>query len=322
MKVFCARRALRWICALLLLVPVAAPPGRAAAEDWIFLTGSMGGSWYPLGAVMVDLLNKGPSGIRFSQKPGSSIANLQQVGTGKAQVAFALGNLTAVAMKGGGQFKGKSLPNIRNLGTLTLNYFTLIATSGSGIRRVEDLRGKRYIPMPRGNSGERLAETLLKAHGLKYQDIGKLHFVGPNDGVALIKDGHADAISSVTVIPLAAYTDLANAREVRVIGLAPQKVQAVLEANPGLIALTIPGGTYHGQPDAVETLGSFVHLITNADLPAEKVYAVTRTLAENAERLGQVHSAYRGLNLRVMATKTPIPFHPGAEKYYRERGAL
>lgn len=322
MRSMYAHTRLRWLCALCLFVLLVFPAGRAAAEDWIFDTGSMGGSWYPLGAVMVDILNKGQKEIRFSQKPGSAISNLQRVGTGKSQVAFAPGNLSALAMKGRGKFKGRPLTKIRNLGTLTINYWTLIATKKSGIRSIEDLRGKRYIPMPRGNTAERLAQIVLKVHGLTYKDIGKVHFVAPNDGVALIKDGHADAISSITVVPLAAYSDLANARDVRVIGLAPDKINALLEASPGLLRLTIPGGAYRGQPNPVKTIGVFVHLITNADLPADKIYTVTRILAQNLERLSKVHRAYRGLNLRVMAKKTPIPFHPGAEKYYRERGAL
>ncbi len=309
---------LRWLFALSLLILLSLPHGQAVAEDWLFTTGSMGGSWYPLGAVMVDILNKGQKEIRFTQKPGNSTANLSQVGTGKAQVGFTSSSQTAQAIKGEGKFKGKPLPKVRNLATLTLNYFTLIVTKKSGINRVEDLRGKRYIPMPRGNSGERLAEAILKVHGLAYADIGKLHFVGPNDGVALIKDGHADAISAVTVVPHAAYTDLANSRDVRLVALRPDKIKSIMAANPGVVSLTIRGGAYRGQPNAVQTVGSFVHLITNADLPADKVYTITRILAESVERLSQVHKAYRGLNLRVMAKKTPIPFHPGAEKYYRE----
>lgn len=311
----------RLFCLLAVVSLVSAPPARAVDEEWVLTAGSLGGSWFPLAATMIELFNRAKIGIHFSQKPGNVIANLHEVGTGRVQLGLSVSNLTVLGLKGRGQFDGKPLGKLRNIATLDIYYFTLLATKGSSIERIEHLRGKRYIPMVRGNSGEQLAEIILKAHGLTYSDVGKVHFVGPEDGVALIKDGHADAISSLTVVPLPVYTDLANSRDMRLAGIAPEKVRAATEAGPGLIPLTIPASVYRGQPNPVDTVGAVGHLFTNADAPADKIYAITRILVENLSELSQVHSSYRGLTLNGLAKNIPVPFHPGAVRYYHERGA-
>jgi TRAP transporter TAXI family solute receptor len=213
------------------------------------------------------------------------------------------------------------MPNMRQLANLYPQYFQIIVLDGSGIKSVADLKGKKISPGPKGHTGEFAAQQVLQVHGISYKDMSKVHHVGYNDAVALMKDGHCDAWLLCTTVPGAAIMDLASARKIRLLPLPEDKIQAMQKLNAGYIRRTIPKGTYQGVDYEVQGFGFFTHLIISSKLPDDLVYKITKTLVKNVDRFGQVVRDMKGATAKDLAMDIGIPFHPGALKYYKEIGA-
>jgi len=187
---------------------------------------------------------------------------------------------------------------------------------------VADLKGKRISPGPKGHTGEFAAQQVLQVYGLSYKDMSKVHHVGYNDTVALMKDGHCDAWLLTTTIPASSIMDLASARKIRLLPLPEDKIQAMQKLNAGYIRRTVPKGTYPGVDYDVPGIGWFTHLVVSAKLPDDLVYNITKVLVKNLDRFGQVVKDMKGATAKDLAMDIGIPFHPGALKYYKEIGAL
>jgi len=198
----------------------------------------------------------------------------------------------------------------------------MIVLEDSGIKKVADLKGKRIAPGPRGQTGEFAASQVLQIHGLSYKDMSKVHHVGYNDTVALMKDGHCDGWLLVTTIPGASIMDLASSRKIRLLPLPEDKIKAMQKLNAGYVPRTVPKGTYSGVDYDVPGIGWFTHLIISAKLPDALVYNITKSLVTNVERLGQIVRDMKGVTAKDLATDIGIPLHPGALKYYQEIGAV
>jgi len=197
-----------------------------------------------------------------------------------------------------------------------------VVREDSGIKSVSDLKGKRISPGPKGHTGEFAARQVLEIYGLSYKDMSKVHHVGYNDAVALMKDGHCDAWLLCTTTPASSIMDLASTRKIRLISLPEEKIKAMQKLNAGYIKRVIPKGTYHGVDYDVQGFGFFTHLIISAKLPDDLVYKITKTMVQSLPRYGQVVKSMKGVTAQDLALDIGIPFHPGALKYYKEIGVV
>jgi hypothetical protein len=193
-----------------------------------------------------------------------------------------------------------------------------VVLADSGINKISDLKGKAITTQQRGNTGEVITKHFLEANGLTYNDV-KVSFVGYTDSVNQMKDGHAVAFGLNTQAPAGAVMDLAAAREIK---MFDQKdiYQKMLALNPSYKLITLPKGTYPKQDKDLELIGFFTHVVASCKLPADQVYTMTKTIADNTKTLATVAKDIATLKPAGMAADIGVPFHPGAAKYYKEVG--
>lgn len=318
----------RWRVAGIVLFAIgwlgAGGPGAAEAQArrLTIAAGPIGGVWYPMGGAIGEILKKQMADLSVTVIPGGGVSNLFILADGKADLVFTVTNTAAEAAHGRADFAKRPLPNVRAVAVLYPQAFHLAVLAPSDIRSVEQLRGRNLNTTQRGSSTEYTTRLVLQAHGLRYEDLKKVTHTNVNDGMDLMRDGHADGNSQLSSIPFPAYVDLGLSRGIRVLALAADKVDALLKEYPGYIRTAIPAGTYKGQEAAVPTIGTPVILASRAEVPETFIYGVAKALVEGRADLAAVHRVMAPFSAKLAAGEAGVAFHPGAVKYYREQGAM
>lgn len=309
--------------ALLAAATLALSSAAQAAPVFInILTGGTSGVYYPIGVGLSQIYSDGIQGSKTSvQATKASVENLNLLQAGRGELALALGDSVADA-KNGVEDAGFKAPltKLRALGGAYPNYIQIVASQESGIKSLADLKGKT-ISVGAPKSGTELnARAIFKAAGLTYEDMGKVQYLPFAESVELIKNRQLDATLQSSGLGMAAIRDLSSVMPLNYIAIPPDVVSKI--GNPAYQSAMIPANTYDGQAEAVPTVAITNILVTRADLPDDVVYQMTRLLFENLPRLGNSHSAAKDIKLETAAKNLPINLHPGAERYYQEKGAL
>ena len=291
--------------------------GTAGAAELRMMTGPQGGSWIPLGGQLKDLWEKAIPGNTFQVLPGAGIANVRAIQESKAEVGLANSISTADAMAGRAPFN-KAHDDVCNVASLYPQYFQFVVLADAGINKISDLKGKSITTQQKGNTGEVITRHFLEAHGLKYEDV-KVSFVGYTDSVNQMKDGHAVAFGLNTQAPAGAVMDLQAARQVKFFEQG-DIYKKMLELNPSYKLITLPKGTYPKQDKDLQVIGFHTHVVASCKMPADQVYAMTKTIAGNTKTLATVAKDIATLTPKGMAADIGVPFHPGAAKFYKEAG--
>jgi len=286
------------------------------------LTGGTSGVYYPIGVALSQLYSNGIEGSKTSvQATKASVENLNLLQAGRGELAFALGDSVADAWNGveDAGFKAP-LKKIRAIAGTYPNYIQIVANAESGIKTLEDLKGKR-ISVGAPKSGTELnARAIFKAAGLTYEDMGKVEFLPYAESVELIKNRQLDATLQSSGLGMAAIRDLASTMKISFVAI-PADVTAKID-NAAYQAATIPAGTYDGQDADVPTVAITNILVSHEGVSDEVAYQMTKLMFDNLGRLGTAHSAAQDIKLETATKNLPIPLHPGAERFYKEAGAL
>ncbi|MBM1634336.1 TAXI family TRAP transporter solute-binding subunit [Sulfitobacter mediterraneus] len=306
----------KFLSTLALAAMVSSP---AAADTLRWMTGSPGGSFYPLGGALKGFLEEERPDLKLEVVNGGGIANIKGVGTNKAVLGFANSVTTVDALNGAEPF-GTPHTDVCNVAALYPQYFQMVVLKDSEIKSPADFKGISLASQKAGTTGEQFARLVLGVNGLSYDDLGRLNQVGYNDAVSMMKDGNADAFTLVTTAPAGAVMDLAAARDIRMLPVADATYETLKQNMPGLQLGAIPGGTYQGVDEDTAALTWSAHIITRCDAPDDLIYTLTRNVLEHAEALGGVASAAKGLDLERMSQDLGVPFHPAAAKFYAENG--
>ena len=293
----------------------------AAAQQMKMMTGPQGGSWYPLGGAIQNIIEKAIPGASMQVLPGAGISNVVGVQTGKAELGFGNAVSSVDGVNGKEPFKGKQ-DNICQLATLYFQYFHAVALADSGVKTVGDAKGKALTTQQKGNTGEQMTRDALKVYGLDYTKMSKVNFGNYTDSVSQLKDGHAQVFTLITTVPASSVMDLASARDIRVLEFPDDKFRALQQINKGYDKRIIKAGSYPKQDKDIQTIGTWTHLIVSCKLPEDTVYKITKALASNVENLGNVVSAVKGMSVKDMAADVGVPYPPGAKKFYQEAKAL
>jgi uncharacterized protein len=293
--------------------------GAAEAETIRLMTGPQGGVWVPLGGQLKDMWEKAIPGLSVTSMPGAGIANVRGIEEGKTEVGFGNSISTVDALTGAAPFN-KPHKNVCNVATLYPQFFQVLVPANSTINSIKDLKGKPITTQPRGNTAEIITQHILKVHGLGYGDV-KVSFVSYTDSVEQMKDGHAQAFTLGTTIPSGAVMDLASSRDVKLIDLA-DSIEAMKKINPGYTLVTVPVGTYPKQTKDVQVIGYATHIVAACSLPADKVYTMTKAMAQNVASMAATNKAMEKLTPKDMAEDIGVPFHPGAARFYKEAAGL
>lgn len=294
-----------------------------AAPTFInILTGGTSGVYYPIGVGLSQLYSNGIEGSKTSvQATKASVENLNLLQAGRGELALALGDSVADAWNGveDAGFKAP-LNKLRAIAGTYPNYIQIVASKESGITTLADLKGKR-ISVGAPKSGTELnARAIFKAAGLSYEDMGKVEFLPYAESVELIKNRQLDATLQSSGLGMAAIRDLAATLPISFVAI-PAEVTAKI-GNAAYQAAAIPAGTYDGQDSEVPTVAITNILVSHEGVSEEVAYQMTKLMFDNLDRLGNAHSAAKDIKLEGAAKNLPIPLHPGAERFYKEVGAL
>lgn len=299
---------------------IAAP---AYAEQFVnVLTGGTSGVYYPLGVQLSKIYAEQIPDVRTSvQSTKASVENLNLLQQGRGELAFALGDSVSAAWAGDEEagFRGK-LDKIRALGSAYDNYVQIVARADSGIRTLEDLKGKAVsVGAPRSGT-ELNARRILGAAGMSYDDLGKVEYLPFGESVELIKNRQLDATLQSAGLGVASIRDLAATNDIVVVSVPAETVAQI--GDPVFKSATIPAGTYEGQTEDVPTVAIGNILVTHDGVSDDLAYQMAKQLFDNHDQMIAAHAAAEGITLEGAVQGLPIPLHPGAERFYREAGVL
>ena len=308
--------------AILFAAALAVSPSAVRADDFVnVLTGGTSGVYYPIGVALSNIYSRSIPGARPSvQATKASVENLILLQTGKGEIAFTLGDSLAFARDGNEEagFKTK-LDKLRGVAAIYPNYIQVVATKASGIKTLADLKGKRLSVGAPKSGTELNARAVLGAAGLGYKDLGKVEYLPFDESVELMKNRQLDATLQSAGLGVAAIRDLAASVDITVVAIPAAIVDKV--GSP-YVKGVVPAGTYNGQSEDVPTAEVVNYLVTRSDLSPDLVYGMTKAMFEHLGDLAASHSAAKGIQLDHALDGMPIALHPGAERYYREKGLL
>ncbi|MFZ1426603.1 MAG: TAXI family TRAP transporter solute-binding subunit [Geminicoccaceae bacterium] len=313
--------------------------GRALADDTRFLrigTGSVTGTYYPIGALIAGALSR-PSGARPCTEAGAcgvadltlvveaskgSVDNVEAIRAGRIETGFAQSDVAYGAYAGTGVFEGQPpLVSLRALASLYLESIHIVVTPSSGITKVADLRGRRVSLDAEGSGTLVDARLILAGFGLTPADLQPV-YATPSRSIDLMREGQLDALFLVAGFPAAAVAELVEAVGARLLPIVGPPVGTLLKQHRFLTPADIPGDTYAGIEMGIPTLGVAALWVATAELDETLAYEITQALWNPAtlKVLDEGHPKGSEIQAADALRGVAIPVHPGAARYYRERG--
>ncbi|MGD6896068.1 TAXI family TRAP transporter solute-binding subunit [Bacillus infantis] len=293
--------------------------GEGGSEKPKFLsivTGGTGGTYFPLGGAFADIISD-ETGIQANaETSGASAENMNTLKDGNAEIAFSQTDIASYAKDGKLMFEGSAVDNVSAIGTLYPETIQIVTTAKSGIKSVEDLKGKKVSVGAPGSGTNPNAEQILEVHGMTFDDIDKqdLSF---DESTAGIQDGTIDAAFVTAGTPTGAVEGLSATEEVVIVPIEQDKIDALIEKYPYYIQDEVPSGTY-GLSDAVATVAVQAMLVVANDLSEDTVYDITKAIFENTDKI--THAKGKLITAESALNGVGIEVHPGAQKYFDEKG--
>jgi TRAP transporter TAXI family solute receptor len=286
-------------------------------------TGGTGGVYYPLGGGLANVLSKAIPGMAATAEvTGGSVDNMRLIGTGKPYLAFTQADAAFDALRGEDKFKGKPIP-VRTLAVAYPNRMHVVSVEGTGVNKIEDLKGKRVSTGSPGSATEVFAFRVIEAAGMNHDKDMRRERLGVAESVSALKDRKIDAFFWVGGLPTAAVTDLGATPGVKIKLIDIAHLVPAMAKKYGNIYIqdVIPKGTYPGQttdnPQA--TVQNLV--VANENMNEQLAYNITKALFDHQKDLVNVHKEAANITLaNQKEANSAIPWHPGALKYYKEKG--
>jgi TRAP transporter TAXI family solute receptor len=295
----------------------------AAAQNISIATGGTGGVYYPMGGGMAAVLSKYVPGLQATAEvTGGSVDNLKLIGSGKPYVGFAMTDAAQDAYRGEDKFKSGKVP-LKTLMILYPNRMHVVSVEGRGVAKLADLKGKRVSTGSPGSATEVMAFRIIEAAGLDKDRDMKRERLGVAESVNAIKDGKIDAFFWVGGLPTAGVTDLANTPGNKLVMVDHAEVVPAMNKKYGNLYVEdlIPKSTYRGMESDNHQATVMNILVAHESMDDKTAYNIVKTLFEKRDDLIAVHKEAINFKLENQKTKaTPIPFHPGALKYFAEKG--
>ncbi|MEW5908626.1 MAG: TAXI family TRAP transporter solute-binding subunit [Thermodesulfobacteriota bacterium] len=284
-------------------------------------TGGTGGVYYPMGGGMANIISKYvPYAEATAEVTSASVDNCLLVGAKKADMAFTMADTAWDAYTAKGKFKDK-LP-IRTLAVLYLNNMHLVTLEGKGIEKATDLKGKSVSTGAPGSGTEIKALRVLEAYGLNPDKDMKRDRLGASESAGALKDGKLDAYFWDGGLPTASITDLGATPgiKLKLIDHADAIPKMQEKYGPLYVKGIIPAKTYPGQEKEIGIAIVANLLICNQEMKDDVAYDIVKTIFEKKPELIAVHKIASEMKLETQTDGSPIPFHPGAARYFKEKG--
>ncbi|MCL4711023.1 MAG: TAXI family TRAP transporter solute-binding subunit [Pseudorhodoplanes sp.] len=287
-------------------------------------TGGTGGVYYPMGGGMANVLSKYLPGVQATARvTGGSVDNLKLIGSKQSEVGLVMVDAALNALQGEDKFKDNKVP-VRTLMVLYPNRMHVVTVDGTGITKMSDLKGKRVSTGSPGSATEVMAFRVIEAAGLDKDKDMTRERLGVAESTNALKDRKIDAYFWVGGLPTAAVTDLGATPGVKLKLVDTADLTEKMNAKYGNLYSkgVIPAKTYPGQ-DADNKIAVVQNiLVANADMPEKTAYDIVKTLIEKKDELVAVHKEAMSFDVANQTKEnTTVPWHPGAVKYFNEKGA-
>ena len=293
------------------------------AQNLSIATGGTGGVYYPLGGGMAAVLSKYVPGMQATAEvTGGSVANLQLIGTGKPYLAMTMADAGLDALKGQDKFTGKPVP-VRTLMVMYPNRMHVVSIEGTGVTRMSDLKGKRVSTGSGGSATEVMAFRVIEAAGLDKDKDMKRERLGVAESVNALKDRKIDAFFWVGGLPTAAITDLANSIGVTIRMIDHANLVAAMNKKYGNLYVQdrIPKEVYKGMKADNQQATVMNLLVAHSGMDDKTAYNIVKAVFEHRDELIRSHKEAQNITLEGQkAAASSLPWHPGAVKYYAEKG--
>ncbi len=296
-----------------------------AQEKFITIgTGGQTGVYFVVGQSICRLVNRGSAdhGLKCTApSTGGSIANINAIKAGDMDMGVAQSDWQFHAYNGSSQFEGDKFDNLRAVFSVHGEPFTVVARADSGIESFDDMFGKR-VNVGNPGSGQRATmDVVLGAMGKSDADFALASELKPAEQSAALGDNKVDAIIYTVGHPNGSIQEATSTVDAKLVNVTGDAIDKLVADNPYYAKATIPGGLYKGNDEDVQTFGVKATFVTSADVDEDVVYTVVKAVFDNFDRFKGLHPAFANLKEEEMiADGLSAPLHPGAEKYYKERG--
>ncbi len=303
------------LCAVLLI----SGPALARTEFVSIGTGGTGGIYYPYGGGVAEIWTKYASGVRaVAEVTGASVENVRLAHKGETVIGEVMGDVAVAGYKGLSKFKGKK-HDILSMAIMYPNLLQVVTLKKYGITNIEQIKGKNISSGSPGSGTNFMAETVFKALGIplgSYKD-SRLSFTESSNA---LRDGTIE-VGVWSVGPgTSSILDLATTHDIHIINFTAAQQKKILAANSQYSAVDLAGGVYRGVDKAVPTIGVWNVMICQADLSADLVYKLAKSLYEHQDYLLKIHPSASYTTPENAVKYSPIPLHPGTIKYLKEKG--
>ncbi|RPE27482.1 hypothetical protein EC846_3242 [Acinetobacter sp. BIGb0102] len=278
-------------------------------------TGGASGPYNVIATNLAEIYHKTYKVNSKTQTTGASVENLNLLKQNKVEMAFVMSDSLTEAILGQGHFKDK-IDNVQQVAALYPNYVQIVTSKKSGIKNIEDLKGKRIAVGAQNSGVEVNARTLLNGFGISYNDI-KVDYLGYAEAADALKGGKLDAAFLTSGIPNSSLMELQRGYDLQLVSINPEKIREISADQAYFLAMTIPKGTY-GNTEDIPTAAIMNALVVRSDLSEDDVYKLTKTFFENLDALTNTHQAAKDIRLESAQQGLVAPLHSGAKKYYAE----
>lgn len=286
-------------------------------------TADSGGTMYPVGSAIAQALTAKEPFLKVNTSASSgSLANVQGIENGQIDMGLVSADVALVAYEGKAEFSGKPVENLRVIAAVYSSLSNWMVRENADIVYVHDLIGKRVALGPEGSTTELSARNALTVLGINKNNTQFLNYGLGTAGTAVMEND-VDAVHGFAGIPINGLEEMAQKTPIRLLQYTDDELHKILARNASYSRSIIPAGTYTGQTQPVETFGVKCLLCVSADMDEELVYTITKALYDSVDEMAEEQPVMAEMKKEDFCySNLPVPLHPGAEKFYRERGLV
>ncbi len=320
------------VCLLVISLAVSGCGGSKAPETtkeapkppekkWVSIaTASTAGAWYVIGGGMAAVITKYAPNIQANAETGAAtLENLRNLAEKKVDMAFVMPDIAYQAITGTGVYEGKKMDNIRGLMSSYGTVAHFIAPKNSPVNSLKDVKNRKLGVGAPGSGTEVYNKAVLNKYGFTYDDVQE-QFLSVPEQVTAMKDNNLDLSMSLMPVPTGSFTEFAVTNGMKLISLDKEIIDKLVAEMPGWLPHTIKAGSYPGQDKDVLTMSYRGTVVTRADMSEEDAYQITKAVWEYRDEWKDVHAVAADMTLATALDGMTVPLHPGAVKYYKEKG--
>ncbi|MBM4338362.1 MAG: TAXI family TRAP transporter solute-binding subunit [Deltaproteobacteria bacterium] len=298
--------------------------GQAQEKRLVIGTASTGGTWYLLGGGVSGIINKYIKGVTSTAIPsGASIENIRAISKMKQDLALTMPDIAFYAFNGQEMFKDGKVDDIRGLFSTYPIDIQIYVEEKSSIKSISDIKGKnpKVAVGPPGSGTEVMARYVLKEYGITYDDIQE-QFLSHTEATAAMKDGNIEVGIVTLGTPAPTLVELTRYKKIRFLDIEPAVGERVNKKFPAYFPRVIPSGTYPGMAKEHHTLGWMGFFIVNKDCTGDLAYEMLKAIFDHKAELDAIHAMFKEITLANATKGMSIPLHPGAVRFFKERGVI